>query len=978
MTEDAPRAASAGVTGQTGTTLVERATASLAHTIVTHPHQVLVFAFALTAVAALVAAKFLYLDLDRNNLIGKDLEYNKRYTALEAEFDDLAAMTVVAEAKTRARCRAFADSFSEACRGEKLFSNVFHKVPVSELPPGTALQMAQVGDLSELAGTLEDTNLFARLHQGEGAGGILAGLAAHVNSRIDTGDRGSDGGGGADMGGILFAVLDSVRDAVVKGAPYKTPWEDVVDDGYAWGKPGKAANTPTSRYGPEGQRIFVLVSAAKSIEGSGPAVVRLREILDGFRRDPKWADMKLGLTGGPVLELEEMETYRSDATLATAVAFVAVILLFIISFRRVLGPVCAGICLAMAITFTLAFATIWPGHLNLISIVFMEILIGLGIDFGIHLVSRYDEERTYGTAPAPALEAALGLTGRASIAGAMTTALAFMATIFADFQGIREFGVIAAVGILCCLATMLLVLPAMIVLVDRGAGGLSRRPRPGWARTRAAVKLDHWAIRRPGRLVFVSLLVAAGMLAIGARRLHYSGNLLDLQATNLESVRYASDLVQGDTIANLVADTPEQLEEYVAKLQLIPDIVDHCESAPIFQDEKLRHIARIAKVVAKVPSGSAVEPATAPREALASLVAGLGAFREALQRAQDDVASSGRKTAKEEVAGIDQIFARIDPIVEAANPDGPDAVKRGANLLSWEKGLRAELLALMEKLRRETASARRVLPGELPPVLRDRFVGKTGKLVVHIYPRKPIFDDAPLEEFITQIRGVSDPPLPLTGVPVQIYETGKRMKEGYEKAGVLAFIAIAVYLLIHFRSAAYAGITLAALVGGAAIGVGLLAIKGETINPANMLGIPLTLGIGVCYAIQLVHRHRQASARPSVAGPQPVIATSTGRGVILSAGTNVVGFGGRARPHPHRAARLGYAITFGVVGCLVAALFFLPALLRLYTGPGEHVELRGEPGPKVGPEGKVARPQPVSQPVAPPVPQPLPDERPVA
>ncbi|MEZ0227298.1 MAG: MMPL family transporter, partial [Planctomycetota bacterium] len=775
MAEDAPRAASAGVTGQTGTSLVERATASLAHTIVTHPKQVLVVAFALTAVAALVAAKFLYLDLDRNNLIGKDLEYNKRYTALEKEFGDLAAMTVVAEAKSRARCRELADAFAASCHGEKLFSNVFHKVPVSELPPGTALPMAQPGDLAELASTLEDTSLFARIHQGEGAGGILAGLAAHVNSRVQTGDRGSDGGGGADMGGILFAVLDAVKDAVVKGAPYKTPWEDVVDDGYAWGKPGKAKDTPTSRYGPEGQRIFVLVHAAKSVDGSGPAVLRLREILEGYKRNPQWQDMKLGLTGGPVLEYDEMETYRADATLATLVGFVAVILLFMISFRRVLGPVCAGICLAMAITFTLAFATIWPGHLNLISIVFMEILIGLGIDFGIHLVSRYDEERTYGTAPAPALEAALNLTGRASAAGAMTTALAFMATLFADFQGIREFGVIAAVGILCCLAMMLLVLPAMIVLADRGAGGLSRRPRPGWARTRAAVKLDHWAIRRPGRLLLVSLLVAGGMLAIGLKKLRYSGNLLDLQATSLESVQYASDLVQGDTIANLVADTPEQLEEYVKKLQLLPEIVDHTESVPIFQEEKLRHIARIARVVAAVPVGPAVEPTTSPKEALASLTAGLGAFREALEEAQNQVALSGRKDAKDEVAGIDQIFNRIDPIVEAANPEGPDAEKRGASLLAWEKGLRAELLSLLEKLRRESAHARRIEPRELPPVLRDRFVGETGKLVLYIYPKKAIFDDAPLEEFVKTIRDPDKGNIPeLTGVPVQIYETGKR------------------------------------------------------------------------------------------------------------------------------------------------------------------------------------------------------------
>ncbi len=968
--EEAPRAASAGVTGQTGTALAERFTAWLAHVIVTHPKSVLAVAFALTALALVpigrAIARDTLLDLDRNHLIGKDVAYNLRFEALEQEFGDLSAMTIVAEAPDRTRARLFADDVAARCALEPaLFGKVFHRVPLEELA-GRTLMFAQPGDLRELSGTLTDTDLFARVHKGEGLGGILDGLATRVRNKTKGADLAGEGGG-QDMGGILTSVLGSIESTLVRGTPYKTPWTDVIDDGYEWVKRGKAPGTPTSRYGPAGERLVVLVRPAS--EGAAPASVRrMKEILDGYRKDPAWSGMQLGLTGGPVLEADEMETYRSDLTLATTVGFAAVILLFMISFRRVLGPVCAGICLAMAIVFTLAFATLWPGHLNLISMVFLEILIGLGIDFGIHLISRYDEERTYGTAPAPALEAALGLTGRASAAGAMTTVLAFMATLLTDFEGIREFGVIASVGILCCLATMLLVLPAMVVIADRGAGGLTRRPRPGWARTRPAVKLDHWAVRRPRRLVLVSLGLAAFVLLVGWRKLHYSGNLLDLQATNLESVLYANDLVQGDTIAQIVADTPEQLEDYARKVTALTDVVDHTESAPVFQDEKLAEIARIASVVAAVPSDHPEPPAPSPRECLAGLVRGLHAFEGALEEAKNAAVFAG-KLHRADIEGIETIEARIDAIAAAARPDGPSAEKRGASLVAWEKAFRAELLALMEKLRRESTEARRVTAADLPPVLRDRFVGRTGKLLLHVFPKKPIFDDAPLAEFVTEIQKVAPS---LTGAPVQIHETSVRMKQGYEKAGYLAFLAIAIYLLVHFRSPAFAAITLAALVTGIAIGIGLVALEGETINPANMLAIPLTLGIGVCYAIQLVHRHRQASARPSVAGPQPVIATSTGRGVILSAGTNVVGFGALALAHHRGTASIGYAITFGVLGCSIAALFFLPALLHLWTGPVETVPLRGEPGPKIGPEGRVARPGALPQPTLP-----LPDERPL-
>jgi hopanoid biosynthesis associated RND transporter like protein HpnN len=977
----APAAASQGVTGETGTTLVERAAAKLAHFIVGAPVAVIVGACALTIAAIVHVVLFAtnpknqFLDTDRNQLIGADVDYNKRYMALEKEFGDLGAMTIVVEAKTRDRCRQFAEEVgARLAKSPDLYGTIFYRVPLESLQ-GKTLLFANLDDLKELASTLEDVRIPDRLAAGEGLGGFFTGLGAHVQKKVDTGDT-SGQGGGEDMGGILYSVLDGVRDCMAKGKPYTgAPWKDVVDDGWAWNKPGAKAGTRTSRYGPDGKRLVILVQPVAhegDLDGAVQSVHALSALLDEYRKkDGPWADVNVGLTGGPVLAVDEMDTYRTDVTLSTVVGFFSVILLFMISFRRVLGPICAGICLAMAICFTLSFAALSFGHLNLISIVFLEILIGLGIDFGIHLISRYDEERTYGMEPGPALEAALGLTGRASAAGATTTALAFMATLLADFQGIREFGVIAAVGILLCLGTMLVVLPAMIVVLDRGKYGLSRRPRPGWARTRAAVALDRYAVTRPALLVLATLVAGGLAFGVSLKWLRYSGNLLDLQATNLESVQYAIDLVQGDEIANLVAESPAQLEEYTAKLRKLPDVVDHVDSFPVQQKEKLAEIARIAQLVSSTPGGSgkghdgvglAKNPPldeTAAKAELASLREGVGAFSEALEKAQEQAYSSGMSL---EVAEIQKIVDRLGEIQKVADPDAPDAIGRANHLIAYSSGLTKELSDLMQTLRRETTDARAVTANDLPREIKDRFVGKTGKLLLHIYPKKPIFDDKPLEEFVAKVR--KECPA-LTGVPVQIYETGKRMKEGYEKAGYFAFIFIAIYLVLHFRSFAHGGITLAALVVGAAIGTGLLTIKGETLNPANMLAIPLTLGIGVCYAIQLVHRHRQAYARRSVAGPQPVIATSTGRGVILSAGTNVVGFGALALAHHQGTASIGWAITFGVVGCLVAALLFLPALLRLWTGPSEPVELKGQPGPRIGPEGKVARPEPQTASVEP-------------
>src|SRR5690606_6592839 len=190
-------------------------------------------------------------------------------------------------------------------------------------------------------------------------------------------------------------------------------------------------------------RLVLLVQPARerdlaSVAGS---VRRLRALLaEEVARTP---GLEAGLTGEPVLEVDELATFQRDAWWATLASLVGVTRLLVLATRRLVGPLLATAALAVALIVTLGAVTRWPGRLNLISAAFCALLIGLGIDYAIHWVSRYDEERARGREGAAALAAALRATGWAIAAGAATTALAFLATLFTEVEGSREFVVLA-------------------------------------------------------------------------------------------------------------------------------------------------------------------------------------------------------------------------------------------------------------------------------------------------------------------------------------------------------------------------------------------------------------------------------------------------------------------------------------------------------------------------------------------------------
>ena len=221
-----------------------------------------------------------------------------------------------------------------------------------------------------------------------------------------------------------------------------------------------------------------MTAQAPTEDLNSAAVVRLRQLVAETKTEVP--GLNVGLTGEPVLELDEMAQSQKDTTVAAIVSLVLSALIFIYGYQETGRPVKATFCLIVGLGYTLAFATLVVGHLNILTITFMPILIGLAIDYGVHLISRYEEELRRGRSEEAALTKAMVFTGQGIFTGGLTTAGGFLAMGLTDFKGIQEMGVICGGGLLVCLVPMMTMLPVLLLrgrqnVVDHESGRTRQR-----------------------------------------------------------------------------------------------------------------------------------------------------------------------------------------------------------------------------------------------------------------------------------------------------------------------------------------------------------------------------------------------------------------------------------------------------------------------------------------------------------------------
>jgi len=642
--------------------------------------------------------------------------------------------------------------------------------------------------------------------------------------------------------------------------------------------------------------------------------------------EAKYPGAKLELTGEPALDTDQMAEANTDSMKAGCITMALIIGLFFFSYRTFLRPTFALLVLIMAVLWSLGFALATVGHFNILSIAVIPMVLGIGIDFGIQILGRYEEELGHGRTINEAVTAALQHTGVAIITGGSTTAAAFFTLCFNDFVGLAELGVIAGCSMIFCITANLVVLPAVFILRDRKLSSGQLKANSSNSAWSFIQTWDRDMVRNPWLWIVISIVISIAA-ALSLPKLKFDYNLLNLDnskassVTTLYKVMDASKNDAGSQVstiyASVVANNLDEARDLSKKLLALPVVakVDSLlDLAPEDQEKKMPIIQRIVAAAAALN----VKPAThknvdipGARHDIASL---LTQAKEGLKQAK---AYSGvSHIAKDAVAAFGEMVPALDRAGQALNSAPVDVIQKRFSASST--GAFSRMQTNMALLKTQKAD-RGLTLADIPPQLQKLYLAPNGKILLMVYGKQDLWERAPDEEFTLSVLTVAPK---ATGTPVLNYYATELLRVSYLWAAVWAFVAIVVLILLHFQSFKYLLLTLTPLVLAVLWRTGAMVWFGIEFNPANIVTLPLIIGIDVAFGVYIIDRYRED-------GKLSIFAGSTGKAIIMSSLTSLFGFSSLLISQFRGMFDIGQLMSLGIAIALVTAIFMLPQILVL-------------------------------------------------
>ena len=411
----------------------------------------------------------------RSALVGGEKKYHRDYMRYKEEFPVQDDLVVVVESENAEKNRQFVERLGAKLEAEtNLFTSVFYKGDLKTMGRKALLFLPE-NDLKDLLHTLQEYKPF--LVQFTKATNLIS-LFDFVNNRFRTARRQDNEQNQALVKALpaLERIITQASDSLQRPGNPPSPGVTSLFEG---GQEAEQQMYITYANG----RLFLVTAQALTEDLNEEAVIRMRQLISATQVEV--SGINVGLTGESVLELDEMVQSTKDTSLATVVSLIAVALIFIYGYNETGRPIKATLCLLVGLGYTMGFTTLAVGHLNILTITFVPILIGLAIDFGVHLITRYEEELRHGRSEKYALEKAIVYTGMGIFTGAFTTAGAFFAMAFTDFKGIKEMGIICGGGMLVCLVPMMTLLPVLLLrgrqnVLDHQLGPTLDRQAASW------------------------------------------------------------------------------------------------------------------------------------------------------------------------------------------------------------------------------------------------------------------------------------------------------------------------------------------------------------------------------------------------------------------------------------------------------------------------------------------------------------------
>jgi uncharacterized protein len=684
---------------------------------------------------------------------------------------------------------------------------------------------------------------------------------------------------------LALARFADVFSAAAKGKTEFLSWRSLIT-----GAPPK----------PEEIRRFIEVKPRLDFNALEPG----KEANDTIRANARALSLtpehgvRIRLTGPVPLSDEEFGTLTDRAGLMVAAMMGGVLLTLWLALKsfRIIFAILVTLFVGLAITMGVGLKAV--GVFNIISIAFIALFVGLGVDFGIQFSVRYRSERHRNDHLAEALAAAGRGVGIPLALAAAATAAGFFSFLPTTYTGVAELGKVAGIGMIVAFLLSITMLPALLMLLNP----------PGEFEDvgfRSLGRLDDFMTRH--RRNVIRIAAGAGVVSLGLMAfVQFDSNPLDLRSPKVESVSTLFDLMKNPITSPNTIDVPalsltdaDSVAQRIQQEPLVAQAITLSSLVPDQQKEKLALIADAGNLLDATLNPFEVLPPPTDAEQVAAFKSTAEKLRAAAGTVQDKPARDARRLAD-----------ALDAIVKAGAP----AIARARE--AFVPGLKTMLSQVSDSLK-----AAPVTIDAMPADLRADWIAADGTARIQVFPKNTSNDPAALSAFSDQVLSVAPQ---ATGAPISIRESGKTIVGAFAEAGILSFIVIMILLSLVLRSVHDVLMTLAPLVLSGLLTLATCVVLGLRLNFANVIALPLLLGIGVAFNIYFVVAWRH--------GQRCFLASSLTRAVIFSAATTASGFGTLwLSIHPGTAS-MGELLMISLGWVLATTLLLSPALL----GPPPH------------------------------------------
>ncbi|HXN88769.1 MAG TPA: MMPL family transporter, partial [Methylocella sp.] len=688
-----------------------------------------------------------------------------------------------------------------------------------------------------------------------------------------------------------MALLGDAFDGVLAGRPVFFSWR------------GLLAEQPAD---PRELRRFIEVKPVLDYAALMPGE-RASDFIRGSARDlgisPK-SGVTVRLTGLVPMADEEFGNVADGAGRNAAVTALIVLIIVWSALKSTRIVLAVALSVVAGLAATAAVGLMMVGAFNLISVAFAVLFVGIGTDFGIQFSVRYRAERYREPRLDKALTQAAAKAGRPLALAAAATAAGFYSFLPTDYRGVSELGLIAGTGMFIAFFAAISILPALLTLL---------RPPPEQEPVgyQFLAPADRFMSKHRYAIVIGTLLVALAGTPL-LRHLHFDFNPLNLRSPKVESVATLLDLMKDpntdtntiDVLAPSLTDAPP----LIARLQQLPEaarVTSLANFIPQDQDEKLAIIAPLAKSLTPLlDPAREKEPPTDAEDV------------EAMERAAAAFAATATGVTGKGADDARRLAGLLHKMAEAP-PQKRDAAREAL----------IPSLDTMLDLLRASLTAGKVTVASIPPDLARNWVSADGRARIEVAPAGDANDNDTLLRFAKAVRTIDPNAM---GEPIAVQESGDTVVRAFIEAGLWALLSISVLLFIVLRRVTDVLLTLVPLLLAGAVTLEITVLIGLPLNFANIIALPVMLGLGVAFKIYFVMAWR--------AGTTNLLQSSLTRAVFFSAMTTATAFGSLwLSKHPGTSS-MGKLLALSLVCTLAAAILFQPALM----GPPRKVNLSGE------------------------------------